>query len=146
MQVCVVVQGQYLLEVRLNGYNNHDNSCVGCPMGNDSQGRVTGSCCDDFNRFNDCDGGGRRCDSYFFFCLRPFGSERLTGGCRGYTATRVSSVNRDDRLIDFTAERVLGLENPFLLPGLTEEYKVSIYLNLSQYKINNAWQDIAYQK
>ena len=122
MQVCVLVQGRYLLEVRLNGYENQEGKCVGCPR---DQSATTHSCCDDFRRFSNCV-GDRRCDSYFIFCLRPFGSERQRYDCRTlYNDTRVTSVNRDDGPINFTSEMVLDLENPFLLPGLTEEYEVN---------------------
>ena len=130
MQVFVLVQGRYLLEVRLNGYNNRVGKCVGCPMGQ-SESRPTRSCCDDHERFSNCDGMNRRCDSYFIFCLRLFGSQRQfpVYDCRTfYNDTKVTSVNRNDAELepmDFTNEIVLGLENPFLLPGLTEEYEVS---------------------
>ena len=125
MQVCVLVQGRYQLEVRLNRYVNQEGKCIGrCPR---DPSNTTHSCCDDFRRFSNC-GGDRRCDSYFFFCLRPFGSERQRYDCQSfYNDTKMTSVNDDDRPIDFTSEMVLGLENPFLLPGLTEEYEVGDY-------------------
>ena len=124
MQVCVLVQGRHLLEVRLNGYENRDGKCIDCPR---DQSDTIHSCCDDFRRFSDCD-GNRQCDSYFIFCLRPFGSRRVIYDCQTfYNDTKMTSVNRDDGPIDFTNEVVLGLENPFLLPGLTEEYEVSNY-------------------
>ena len=111
-----------MLEVRLNGYNNQEGKCLGCPR---DQSDSIHSCCDDFSRFSDCD-GNRRCDSYFIFCLRPLGSERERYDCQTlYNDTKVTSANGNDAPIDFTNEVVLGLENPFLLPGLTEEYEVS---------------------
>ena len=121
MQVCVLVQGRYLLEVRLNGYDNQDNSCIDCQP----EGRTLHGCCDDHNRVNDCDRNERRCDSYFIFCLRPFGSRQEKYDCKTlYNDTRMTSVNNNDGPVDFTSSTVLGLENPFLLPGLTEEYEV----------------------
>ena len=127
IQVCVLVQGRYLLEVRLNGYENPEGKCVDCPPN-----QTTHSCCDDHERFSNCD-GNRQCDSYFIFCLRPFGSQRERYDCQTlYDDTKVTSVNRNDAELepmDFTSEMVLALENPFLLPGLTEEYEVSNYSN-----------------
>ena len=124
MQVCVLVQGRYLLQIRLNGYNNPEGKCIGCLL---DQSRSTHSCCDDYGRFSNCI-SDRRCDSYFIFCLRPFGSQREEYDCQTfYNDTRMTSVNNNDGPIDFTNEIVLGLENPFLLPGLTEEYEVSNY-------------------
>ena len=126
MQVCVLVQGRYLVEVRLNEYENREGKCIGgCPR---DEADTTHSCCDDFSRFSNCDGMNRQCDSYFIFCLRPFGSRRVTYDCRNlYNDTRMTSVNDNDGPVDFTSSTVLGLENPFLLPGLTEEYEVSNY-------------------
>ena len=123
MQICEHVHGLYLLEVRLNGYENRDGKCIGCPrrMNTDAS-----SCYDDFGRFGDCNHPDRACDSYFIFCLKTFGTWRERYNCQqNYEGTRVISVNVNDALLDYTYKTVLGLENPFLLPGLTEEYKVS---------------------
>ena len=73
MQICEHVQGLYLLEVRLNGYENRDGKCI------DSHCRWGGnvalhSCCDDLQRFDDCNRPDCACDSYFIFCLRTFGT------------------------------------------------------------------------
>ena len=123
MQVCVLVQGRYVLQVRLNGYENRDGNCIGCPR---NQSDTTHSCCDDHGRFDNCDRNDRQCDIYFIFCLRPFGSQRERYDYRTlYNDTKVTSVNRNDGPVDFTNETVLDLENPFLLPGLTEKYEVS---------------------
>ena len=117
------VQGLYLLEVRLNGYDNRDGKCIGCPRkGN------THSCCDDYGSNRDCDRSDRACDSYFIFCLRTFGTQREEYDCQTfYNDTKVTSVNVNDGPLDFTNQTVLGLENPFMLPGLTEDYKVSYF-------------------
>ena len=116
------------MEVRLNGYDNRDNSCINCPVHEQPDGSTLYGCCDDHNRDNGDCRDDRQCDSYFIFCLRPFGSERGIYDCQTlYNGTKVTSVNEDDRSIDFTNEILprLDLENPFLLPGLTEEYEVS---------------------
>ena len=34
----------------------------------------------------------------------------------------MSTVNTDDKPIDFSQRMVLGLDNPLLLPGFTDEY------------------------
>ena len=44
---------------------------------------------------------------------------------QNYEGTRVTYFNANDGLLDYTNIIVLGLENPFLLPGLTKDYKVS---------------------
>ena len=130
MQVCVLVQGRYVLQVRLNGYVGQEGNCIGCPLLDPpGPGRRTRSCCDDHEHFNNCDHDDRQCDIYFIFCLRPFGSQRGRYDCQTfYNDTRVTSVNNNDGPVDFTNEMVLDLENPFLLPGLTEKYEVSNYL------------------
>ena len=128
MQICEHVQGLYLLEVRLNGYENPDGKCIdpNCPLRMN-----THSCCDNFGKFGDCNRPDRACDSYFIFCLRTFGTQReiLYNYCQeNYNGTRLTSVNVNDGLLNYTNKTVLGLENPFLLPGLTEEYKVSSFM------------------
>ena len=126
MQICEHVQGLYLLEIRLNGYENRDGKCIdpNCPLRMN-----THSCCDDFEAFGDCNLLGRACDSYFIFCLRTFGTEQQIYNCQeNYNGTRLTSVNKNDGLLDYTNKRVLGLENPFLLPGLIEKYKVSSFM------------------
>ena len=61
----------------------------------------------------------------FIFCLKTFGTWRERYNCQqNYEGPRVISVNVNDGFLDYTYKTVLGLENPFLLPGLTEEYKV----------------------
>ena len=87
------------------------------------------SCCDDFRRLDDCNHPDRACDSYFIFCLRTFGTQRERYNCQeNYKGTRVTSANINDGVLDYTNKTVFGLENPFLLPGLTEDYKVSSYM------------------
>ena len=74
MQICAHVQGLYLLEVRLNGYENQDGKCVDsrCHQGQNNMNMH--SCCDDFRKFEDCNLSDCACDSYFIFCLRTFGT------------------------------------------------------------------------
>ena len=82
-------------------------------------------CCDVNLFFPECT-GFRRCDSYFTYCLRSLGSEGQ--GCSGYEE-RISSRNQDDSdPIDVTQSMVLGLENPLILRGITDNYDVR-YLN-----------------
>ena len=82
MQICEHVQGLYLLEVRLNGYENQDGKCIdpNCP-----QRMNMHSCCDDFGIFGDCNHRDRACDSYFIFCLRTFGTQREIYNCQEIT-------------------------------------------------------------
>ena len=124
MQICEHVQGLYLLEVTLNGYENRDGRCIDCP-----QRSIIHSCYDDFGRFDDWNLSYLACDSYFVFCLRIFNTRWGRFNCQeNYKGTRVTSANINDAPLDYTNKTVLGLENPFLLPGLTEDYKVSSYV------------------
>ena len=113
------MNGDYNVEVKVFSYYNPTGRCRVCPREN---GNGTRSCCDDFDHFGTCD-GSRRCDSYFIYCLRPFG---MTGGdCTGFTQRR-STANENDESTDFsTRSTVLGLENPLILPGLTTGYNSS---------------------
>ena len=119
----MLVEGRYLVEVRLNGYTNPTGSCQDCK-------RSSGlTCCDTGRVTSDCR-GGRQCDSYFIYCLRPFGDVRQppVGYFRSSNKYRnISSVNMDDGPLDFSQNTVLGLNNPQILSGLADMYdKVSL--------------------
>ena len=123
LQMCVIVQGLYLVEVRLLGYENPTGKCQDCWKRFNGQWRWR--CCDDFERSNQCTDGDRECDSYFIYCLRPFQTrDSREGGCSNSDKTVTSTVNTDDGMIDFSQSEVLGLNNPFQLQGLTEDYEV----------------------
>ena len=117
----VIVQGRYLVEVRLFGYSNPTGRCRGCPPFDGSQPQ---SCCDAFDTTTCSD--ELLCDSYFIYCLRPLGSSRGSS-CFNFES-RMSTVNTDDKPIDFSQRKVLGLDNPLLLPGFTDTYSVSNYI------------------
>ena len=121
LQLCVIVQGLYQMEVRLLGYQNPTHTCQDCPVPSDSNGRRR--CCDGSSDVtSECDLDYRPCDSYFKYCLRSFGDE--SASCSNHQKM-ISSVNRNDQSIDFSKNIVLGLDNPFRLPGLTDDYTVS---------------------
>lgn len=114
----MIVNGHYLVEVRLFAYNNPTGKCQGCYVQRSNQVR----CCDT-NSVVDCE-NIRRCDSYFIYCLRPLNTSSIEEGCFGFE-NRTSDFNRNDGTLNFSNETVLGLPNPLLLPGLTEAYTVS---------------------
>ena len=109
-------EGLYQVEVRVFGYDNPTGTCQGCLNDEGEHG-----CCDEFSTTSSCD-GFLQCDSYFTYCLRPFGSEG--GDCSGFTRRR-SNTNLNDGFVDFNRSTVLGLENPLILSGLTDGYRVS---------------------
>ena len=113
------VNGDYNVEVKIFSYDNPTGRCRNCPRENGDSGPR--SCCDDFNRFDSCD-GDHRCDSYFIYCLRPFGM--IGGDCTSFTQM-TSTVNIDDGSINFSRNKVLGLNNPLILSGLTTGYDIS---------------------
>ena len=120
-QICVLVEGRYIVEVRLNGYTNPTGKCN---SNSDScftqNGRQT--CCDGHDT-NKCT-GSERCDSYFVYCLRPFGTVDM--GCLDNEMNAVSLSNEDDGPgIDFSLNKVLGLSNPQNFSGLGNAYEVS---------------------
>ena len=127
LQLCVIVQGLYQVELRLLGYENPtQTSC-----GNSGHRR----CCDSTGTSGCTE--WRRCDSYFTYCLRSFGNESSQeGGCFDTNEKMISSINtddRDDESIDFSQSTVLGLDNPFHLQGLSNDYTVSSLVLLSVY-------------
>ena len=121
----MLVEGRYLVEVRLNGYNNPTGKCHEC----------TDGCCDRLVFSTDVlyDGcsGDELCDSYFTYCLRPFGEREVTLGCsiaEMRTTTCTSSINTDDGRLDFSQSTVLNLPNPQNFSGLGDAYKVNIMI------------------
>lgn len=107
-----VVKGRYVLQEELSGYTNIFQRCADC---------APRRCCDTSFITNDCS-GGRRCDTFFFFCLRPFGS---TGTGCSYSGNLTSEINEDDAFINFNQMKFLGLDNPLTLEGLTDAWNVS---------------------
>jgi hypothetical protein len=114
----VLVKGSYFVEVRLNGYANPSGKC------NSENCFLSGP-----QRQKCCDGKTaicvtvERCDSFFVYCLRPFGTIDL--GCLNNETTATSLHNTDDGDIDFSQSRVLGLSNPQNFSGLGDAYEVS---------------------
>ena len=113
-----MVKGRYLVEMRLNGYSNPTGKCGhedGCQT--DTPGELY--CCDSYD--TTCS-GWERCDSYFVYCLRPLGEDRL--GCLVNETRAESSSNENDRPINLSRSRVLGLDNPQKFSGLGDAFKV----------------------
>ena len=130
IQVCMV-DGLYVLQVRMISYSNPTGGCHEC---SDNHG-----CCDGLNSTTDsvCS-GEQRCDSYFVYCLRVRYSSG--SGCGSYNATRRSLTNLNDAAVDFSQSTVLGLENPLTLPGLTNAWDVSVLMNhIISLVGNDAW-------
>ena len=125
----MLVEGCYVVEVRLNGYTNPSGKCNGdnCFPGMNQQ-----TCCDSDN--TDKCTSWERCDSFFVYCLRPLGTVRL--GCFDNETRAVSLSNVNDGPgIDFSLSRVLGLSNPQTFPGLGNAYEVSYLYSFPSYNI-----------
>ena len=114
IQLVASVSGDYLVEVRVQSYNNPTNGCED----------FNGGCCDSSDAAT-CD-GQLRCDNQFFYCLRFLNTQATSRGCQRYNTPLRSNINIDGRRIDFTQPTVLGLPNPIRLPGRTNSWQVSI--------------------
>ena len=117
------------MQIRVNGYSNPTGLChqVDQVCNNLTQRQIIGDnprCCDAECLATNCATREDKSDSYFVYCLRPFGEHRQDGCFENETRT-TSNVNEDDGLIDFSQSIVLGLDNPQNLSGLDEAYKVS---------------------
>ena len=122
------------MEVKMLAYDNPTGGCQGCLDANtdDDNGSaqmLMQSCCDALNitSTTQCTDGENRCDSYFTYCLRPYGTLEESD-CSTYE-NMTSAVNTDDGPLDFSQSTVLGLPNPLKLPGLKNDYKVSVVVN-----------------
>ena len=106
------------MEVDFFGYSNPTGRCTDCPI---PAGQTEHSCCDNFATTN-CT-GSRRCDSFFYFCLRTLGDRRTNNGC-SYFGSNTTFAIVDDGLFNITD---LGLDvDPLILPGLTNNFIVSL--------------------
>ena len=117
------------MQVRLNGYSNPTGRC-----GHSNICRKSGQlhCCDNPNNAGRCS-DHERCDSYFIYCLRPFGEvQRTTSSC--FSGKSTPFANTDDGPLDFSQSTVLGLNNPLNLSGLQGAYDVSIIYTFSHSK------------
>ena len=102
------------MEVKLLGYQNPTQTSF-----SDSGQR---RCCDIHSNSGCAEG---QCDSFFTYCLRAFGDDdSQEGGCSN-RERMTSDINGDDESIDFSRNRVLGLDNPFHLQGFSNDYTVS---------------------
>ena len=111
-----VVKGRYILQVTISGYINPFQRCAGCAS--------LSRCCDTNFNTNSCF-GNRRCDTFFFFCLRPIDSNVRNGTGCSYSGNLTSEVNENDATINFDQTTFLGLDNPLTLEGLTDAWNVS---------------------
>ena len=105
-----VAEGRYELQVMLRGYDNPDQKCEFCHT----------RCCD-IKQSVPCTNNSR-CDTTFFYCLRTY--EARGRNC-SYSGSVESLRNRNDASLDFSLPRVLGLDNPLSLEGLTDTWNVS---------------------
>ena len=110
--IAVCIEGRYVLQVRFLGYDNPDQECQFCEY----------RCCD-IKDSAPCTGNSR-CDTFFYYCLRAHGSNGV--GC-SYSGSVESIRNRNDATeINFNRTRILRLDNPLSLEGLTDFWNVSM--------------------
>ena len=119
IQSVTSVSGNYVLEVKVQSYNNPTNGCVNCHD----------VCCDSFTQTT-CT-GYLRCDNQFTYCLRSHNTPATTRGCQEYTSALRSAVNTDGGGIHFSQPTVLGLPNPLRLTGLTNSWQVSTLFQIT---------------
>jgi hypothetical protein len=78
--------------------------------------------------------GDKRCDTFFTYCLRSLGTSGF--GCGSSSGSVIqSSVNENDAAVDFSQS---NLSNPINLPGLTNDWNVSVLIVCLQLIILNA--------
>ena len=122
-----LVEGRYIIQVQLNDYNNPDQRlATSCnpPGGFEC---VFGVCCD--GGLGARISGDRRCDTFFVYCLRPLSTGSQLGCGSGSGRVIRSDVNENDATLDSSQSTVLGLSNPFTLPGLTNNWNMSAESN-----------------
>ena len=117
MQITLAGPPQYEVEVMISGFINPSQQNLEC-----DDSRCFYACCDGVVPTSSlC----RRCDSFFTYCLREFGT--LTAGCPEGGNVMRSDTNIDDWSIDFSQNTVLSLDNPLIFQGINDTWNVSIY-------------------
>jgi hypothetical protein len=116
-----LVKGLYVIQLQLLGYDNPTQQRIFC--NSDRCFLTFGVCCDDGG--GSCGNGNRRCDTFFIYCLRPLGTNGFDCGSNSGSEIQ-SGVNENDAVINFSQSTVLGLSNPINLPGLTNDWNVSV--------------------
>lgn len=153
MHVCIVLQvlpyskhfvntqGRYVVKVRVHGYDNPTNKC---PVCKDSEDLLPG-CCDNSFNVGSCS-EEERCDNGFFYCLKDYNSPpdsdpKQPTLCGFHTSDgQISHQNTDGTPIDFAADMVLGIPNPFQLPGITPKWMVCNNYTSTKTQLNNIGQ------
>ena len=113
-------EGLYLAQIRVRSYSNPNNLCAECSFDHPFQSPF--GCCDKFEETSFCTGTDR-CDNYFTYCLREFGTIAASRDCTPDTTQRSDSQNSGGE-IDFSQAQVLGLENPLQFSGITNNWEV----------------------
>ena len=119
-----LVEGLYIVQAQIHSYTNPNQRRVtGCSTILGVILRCSSTCCD--NGDGACTSGGRRCDTFFLFCLRPFGTEI---GCdSNHDIVMQSNNTNNDGSIDFSQGTFLGLSNPLVFQGLNNSWNVSYH-------------------
>ncbi len=133
MQVCA--DGSYLVQLTVDSYANPSNKCAECSANNPLTGPY--GCCDGFDSLRSCS-EPERCDNYFRYCLRQYGTAAETLDCTlgGEITSNFPEERNFNRDTDFSSSRVLGLDNPITLEEANSQWQVyrlnlkSIYIHI----------------
>ena len=118
-----LVKGLYVIQLQLLGYDNPTQERIVCFFTPSFQ--CFFPCCDDGS--GPCTNGDRRCDTFFTYCLRPLNTTER--GCSSTSGNVLQSdVNENDAAVNFSQSTVLGLSKPINLPGLTNDWNVSVLI------------------
>ena len=129
-----LVKGLYIVQVQLHDYDNPTQQrFLGC----NANECFTG-CCDGSGV---CTSGFRRCDTRFFFCLRPALNSPVTTDCdpNNNSVMQSNVENDNDENFDFTQSTFLGLTNPLIFQGLTNAWNVSHDVLLYRKLVSMCW-------
>lgn len=113
-----LVEGLYIVQAQIHSYGNSNQLRIDECFGN----ICFAACCDGGE--GGCTSGGRRCDTFFLFCLRSF-SDTPIGCDSNRDIVMQSDDNNNDGNIDFSQSTFLGLSNPLVFQGLTNSWNVS---------------------
>lgn len=117
-------KANYTLSISIYSYNNPTDRCASCTSSSNMQSQR--GCCDNHNNFGVCS-QDELCDPGLLFCLLPL-SSISNRDCVDNTidASPLFAPNATSVTINAIQNTFLGLDVPFLIEGISNEWMVSI--------------------
>ena len=131
MQICV--EAHYNVSISVHSFSNPTSKCATCNSTSATSIESLG-CCDNYDNLGTCS-GDELCDPGFYFCLLPLNGMSFRDCVKGIGATTIAPFYQGNTTSVFSSSnRFSGLDVPFMLSGISNEWTVSILLLNTSYR------------